>query len=363
MSLGGCAVGEQKILACLVVDDFPLNAAHCRRAQVEAFGYKVVPGPWARRWRSHRKAAFMSVPILEQFADLVEEFDIRGKFTVLPCPAGWGRMDQAVRNLPEPDREALMEIVRSRIAPRFCITPEGLTHTLALDLDSGALLPHSETAWLTHLASSGRSEELCAYTRRAWEVLANVGLHAQGMTVGGMEDVSGIGDGHSLLRGEYREEYARAVLRVQREFTPEERVLLMYTGAPPVHPQSQATLAPEEIYSEPGGAVYELYSYGDDPLLEVFNGGADPNHEAEKQVAQSLQSGLLIEHIEAGRALVITVHSFTLDCRKTGRGLRVLREVLSRLNARYGRRISWMTPLELIAQAGVRRAAGEAVSK
>jgi hypothetical protein len=345
------------IPACLIVDDFPLNASHCRRAQVEAFGYKVVSGPWARGWRSQRRAVFMPVPLLERFADLVEEFNIRGKFTVLPCPAGWGRMDRGVRNLPEPDRQAYLEIVRKRIAPRFNVTPEVLTHTLALDLDSGALLPHNETPWLTHLAGEKRLDELCAYLRRAWEILVNVGFQPVGTTIGGMEDPSGIGGGQSLNSGDHLGVLGEALLRVQEEFAPAAPVMFMFTGSPPVRSESKATLAPEEVHSTSGRAVYQVHACGDDPLLDVFNGHGDPAREAAKLVAPNLKSGSFIEHIETGRALVVGVHSQTLDSMHTGRGLQVLREVVKRLHARYGKRLSWMTPLELIARMGVPRPA------
>jgi hypothetical protein len=346
----------KRIPACLVVDDFPLNASYCRRAQVEALGYRVARGPWARGWRRQRQALFMPAPLLEEFADLVEELGVRGKFSVLPCPAGWGRMDRSVRNLPDRDREALLGIVRRRIAPRFEITPEVLTHTLALDLRTGALLPHTESAWLTRLAADGRQAELRAYLRRAWEVLDNLGFRPRGTTVGGMEDVSGIGGGRSLLAGDCREALAKALLAVQAEFARPAPAMFMYTGSPPTLPPSRATLAPDEVFASRGRTVFELHSIGDDPLLGVLGGRGDARREAARLVSPGLDSGWFVRHAEAGHALVITVHSATLHSRGTGLGLRVLREALRRLRERYGRRLEWMTPLELIARIGVRKA-------
>ena len=344
---------DSTIPACLIVDDFPFNAASWRRVQVEALGYRVVKGPWAKGWRSQRRAAFMPVKLLEQFADLVEEFGLRGKFTVLPCPGGWGRMDEGVRMLAESERRGLLEVVRRRIAPHFSITPEGLTHTLALDLETGGFLPHCETAWLTHLAQKGRFEDLCAYFRRAWEILANLGFHPLGSTVGGMEDVSGVGDGASLINGGFRDVLASALLCVQAEFGPAAPTLFLYTGSPPVHPVSRATLAPEVIFSEGGRSVYEIHSLTDDPLLGVLGGRGDILKEAEPFVSRDLTSGSLIESAESGRGLTITVHSNTLVSLGTGLGLSLLRELLTRLQSRYGQKIVWMDPLEMIAAKGV----------
>lgn len=337
------------IPACLIVDDFPFNASAWRRAQCEALAYPVVRGPWSLKWEAQKAAAFMPVALLEQFADLVEEFNLRGKFTVLPMPGGWGRMDQSVRNLPDADRTALLKIVRDRLASRFDITPEVLTHTFAVDLDSGALLPHTETAWLTHLARHRRIDELCAYLRRAWQILTNLGFNPAGVTVGGMEDVSNIGQGQSLLRHDFAEDFAQAVALVHQEFDARQPISFLFTGWDPVSAQSRATLAPEKVIAHRQKQVYSIYARDTDPLLAVMDGCGDPSATAEELICSDSRSGALVDHIESGKALSLCIHSCTLDSLRTGHGLKVLETILRRLHDRYAARLRWMTPLEWIA--------------
>src|SRR4051812_42655689 len=52
------------------------------------------------------------------WADLVEEFGVRGKFSVLPVPAGLGRIDRPLPGVAPADQEEFFRIIRERVAPR-----------------------------------------------------------------------------------------------------------------------------------------------------------------------------------------------------------------------------------------------------
>ena len=289
-----------------------------------------------------------------EFADLIDEFDVRGKFTVLPCPAGLGRLNDNVRGYTGEELKELIAIVRDRIAERFDITPEVLTHSMALDADSGALLPHAETAWLTHLCATGQTERLQKYLRTAWQILSDVGIEARGVTIGGMSDPSGIGEGKSLLKGDCRPELAEAALHIEKEFDPDVAVTFIYTGTLPVSEASRARGVPERVFASDGaGEVFELHSVFGDPLLGLYQGQGDAVAEADKFVSADLERGAFIECIEGGKLLSFTVHCQTLNSLNTGLGFRMLREMIRRLHDRYGKRLVWHTPLELIQQEAV----------
>ncbi len=338
------------IHACLIVDDFPANATYWWREQQTAFGYKVPESGYGKNWSVQRHAPFMPINLLHAFAEFVDEFDVRGKFTMLPCPAGLGRIDRGVRGLPDGELREIITIVRDQLAARFDITPEVLTHTMAYNPESGALFPHAETAWLTHLCATRREEELCAYLRHAWTILAGVGIHARGITIGGMPDASNIGKGESLLGGHHRQGLAEALMVIEREFNPDVSLSFMYTGSPPLSEESKARSVPEVIHTTANGEqVFEIhpYSRGDDPLLRVFLGDGNPSTETDKLITPDLTKGTFIDWIEAGRVLAISVHAQTLTSLNTGNGLQVLRESVRRLRERYGCRLIWHTPLEM----------------
>jgi len=347
-------MSNQPIDACLIIDDVPLNATYWTREQQTAFGYRPKDtGIWGENWRAQGAAPFFPVHLAHEFADFVEESDIRGKFTLLPCPAGLGRIDRSVRGYPDDELRELVALVRERLVPRFDITPEALTHSMAFDPATEGLLPHTESAWMTHLSATGKQEELRAYLRFAWTVLGNVGIQAHGITLGGMPDSSNIGSGESLLAGHHREGLAEALMAVEREFESDVSTSFMYTGSPPISEAGRTLGVPETIYTAPDGArVFELCSTFGDVLLGVFNGTGDVSAETDKLISPDLERGAFIECVEVGQILGITVHGQTLNALNTGFGFQILREAVRRLRNRYGRRLIWHTALELHERIG-----------
>ena len=129
---------------------------------------------------------------------------VKGKFSLLPCPAGLGFIDDRGGGLQRRGAgRVARDLVRTEYMRNFDITPEILTHTLAWDLAKGELLPITEHEWMAQQTE----ETLADYMAKGLEVLRNVGIVAPGIT----QPCSFSGD-EAL--------YARAVLeavkRVQR---------------------------------------------------------------------------------------------------------------------------------------------------
>jgi len=343
---------DRPVYAAIVVDDPPINATYWWRLQQHGFGYVPVEGQWGPNWRNLECAPRFRMEDVRGFADYVEEFGIRGKFTLLPRPAGQGRIDQSVNGYSAAELKELLDIVRERIAPRMDITPEVLTHTMALDPETGALLPHSETAWVSHLAGTGQISKLQAYIRHAYQILHNVGLKPRGLTVGGMSDPSGIAKGEMVLDGYHREPLGQALLSVEREFSSDVRTSFMWTGGPPILAGAKERRAPEACYTAKDGArVFAIHSI-DDIALCTLHGQADLQKEIDALVSPDLEKGALIADAEAGKILAITLHTQTLNSRNTGQGLQLAREVTRRLKQRYGARLVWKSTLELCTEQG-----------
>lgn len=343
------------IPACLIIDDFPANASYWAREQRRAFGYDVpvqtvVDYSW--HWPEQAAAPFMPLSLLEAFADFVEECDVRGKFTVLPCPAGMGRLDRQTRAYPDAELQALLAVVRERIAPRFDITPEVLTHTMAFDLETEALLPHSERAWIAHLAATGRVDALHSYFDQAFTILHHVGIAAHGLTIGGLPDPSGIAQGQVI--DDHRANIASALLAVEQAYAPGIADSFLFTGTPARLPGNATRSAPEVVYTAPrGGKVYELIAGIDEQLLLCYRGTGDVAAETDRLVSPDLASGVYIDCIETRGSLVFLAHAQTLMSLNTGQGLQVLRGAVRRLRERYGAQLVWHTPRELARAYGI----------
>lgn len=347
---------DSPIYACLIVDDTPASAAYWVRLQQTAFGYTPTTNTfWGKNWPALAPAALWRPDDARAFADLIDEFDIRGKCTFLPCPAGLGRVDQSVRGYTDAELKVLVAIMRDRIQPRMDITPEVLTHSMALDVATGALLPHAESAWIGHLAATRQMDRLEAYLRSAFTILRNVGVGAHGVTIGGMSDPSNIGQGESLSTGHHRDALGEALLAVEREFNAERAFSFMYTASLPLTDKAKRLRVPEPVHRSPdGGRVFEVFSHGEDPLLPMLYGDRDTLAAAtDAMISPDLERGDLVTDAEAGRAVVFTVHSQTLISLNTGLGQSCLREAMRRFRRRYGKRIVWLKTSELCAKLGV----------
>jgi hypothetical protein len=114
----------------------------------------------------------------QRVAETFDRFDLHGKLTVLPMPSCLGRIDKSLQRVPQEHVDGFLRIVRERIAPRFDITPEFLTHLSAYDLKTGKYQHIFEDVWI----SRAPLEEIVEYFVLAFQILNNVGLPAAGIT-------------------------------------------------------------------------------------------------------------------------------------------------------------------------------------
>jgi hypothetical protein len=335
--------------ACLIVDDFPINGSYWARLQQSAFGYTpIVGGEFGRDWQAQAVAPYCPLATIADFADLCEEQNLRGKFTVLPCPGGLGRLDQQVRLGPPGYIPAMLDLVRARLAPRFDITPEVLTHAMAYDPETGSMLPHTETGWLSHLAKTGREDALASYLDHAWAILTRVGLSPRGLTVGGIPDLSNIAEGELLTAGHHRAALAEVLSRIQEQYAPGQLSTFMFCYGKPTSPPYKKSWLPEPVWQGPGGrVVYELLSGLEEPLLSVYYGRGEVAAAVDKLVTPDLNGGAWIGLAEAGRPVVVTIHAQTMTACNTPLGMAILRQAVRRLRQRYGSRLCWLTATEL----------------
>ncbi len=115
---------------------------------------------------------------LEAFCDVIERYDVRGKFSVVPCPKGLGSVDKGIEGVEPAVLELWLATVRRRVMPRFSLCPEMLTHYGALDLETGVMTDENEAVW------SNRQDRttLTPYIAKALGILREAGLSPTGVT-------------------------------------------------------------------------------------------------------------------------------------------------------------------------------------
>ena len=179
---------QSPLPASLLIDDgAPVNLMH-----------------WHCPWEAH--ARLVPNSLLRDFAAICERGGVMGKFSVVPMPAALGRIDARLVGVPAAHLRGFLDIVRGRIAPRFDITPELLTHLVAFDPSDGFQHVY-EDAWVAQASA----DEIADYIAFALKLLAKVGLKATGVT-------SPWNTG-STNEKTYAEGIGRAFARVQRRKT------------------------------------------------------------------------------------------------------------------------------------------------
>jgi hypothetical protein len=254
---------------------------------------------------------------------------MRGKFSVLPYPAGLGSILEGWEGCDRAELAAWLELARTRIAPHFDITPEILTHTLALDLTTYTLLPQSEHDWM----ADRTIDELRHYMGAGLAILKEAGFQPTGIT-------------QPVAFNGARADYAQATLEAIRAIGGPPVTFFFIDGyfdRPPV-PDHEVVL----LDRERGAAVISILAYCNDyfwPTQHITNQRAE-------QVVDGLLSadgrtGRLADLADAGAWLTLVCHWQTLYSDGSREGLKALDQAANRLARTYGSRLLWLTLSEI----------------
>jgi hypothetical protein len=112
------------------------------------------------------------------WADLIEEFGVRGKFSVLPVPAALGRIDRPLPDVGRADQEEFVRIIRERVSPQMDICIEFLTHFLAWDIIRERPVDYTEKS----MGPFSSRDHLTRYFAYGLNILHGLGLNPTGAT-------------------------------------------------------------------------------------------------------------------------------------------------------------------------------------
>ncbi|HEU5318391.1 MAG TPA: hypothetical protein VFX49_19925 [Chloroflexota bacterium] len=304
----------------------------------------------------------VSIPeaFTREWAEWCAAHGVKGKYSVVPCPAGIGRIDQGLPLFDRQQLESWLAVCRETIVPNFDVTPEMLTHTFILDPET--LKPLPDRPWEQYEWRSfgeGEAERVGTYIELACRILANVDLPPQGVTSPG-----GFG-GQSLplyvrLAGE-------AVRRVTGNPTP----YVFQRVSANSEDRGLATGDDKRLGSVPGGrpvdtpvwyadrvagtAVGEAIAcVGDHTGSWTGYGEADPD----RYITEDLQGGRLVQVIGNGDPCILVSHwqGFYGMHDDDRRGFRALQIVVDRLRQLdpWGERTVWRKTSEITTYSCMR---------
>jgi hypothetical protein len=264
----------------------------------------------------------------QRVAETFERFDLRGKLTIIPMPSCLGRIDKSLKRVPPYHLQSFLKLVRERIAPRFDITPEFLTHLRAYDLKTGDYQHIYEDVWI----SRAPLEEIVAYFVLAFQILQNAGLNATGIT---SPWNSGI---------DVEKKYAQGLAEAHwKTFGAKVTWYFLHAtdwGAP-------RQFSVEYEAPERGQAVVSVPANAPD----IFWSMDRPTGERRQFISQGIdrllspdgRTGRIRELIESGHPVVLLTHWQSLYTQGTGLGLEGLSALAQRLQNVFGSSIEWLS--------------------
>jgi hypothetical protein len=275
-----------------------------------------------------------------RFADMIERTGAAGKFSVIPCPGAQGCLDTGVPGLSSEELDEFLHIVRERIAPRWDISPEMLTHNKALDLHTMQPLDEREDVWAAHQNEA----TLTPYISKALQILCDMSLDPNGVTSPWAFGV------------EVEEEYANAIVTALRE------VCNVRVGWYFLHLESESfDVAPRVMRLDPatGTALVSIVSAspnlsrGHHDFAWDTQFGEPP--EIDPLISPDGRAGRLPDLLSRGIPTAFHTHWQSLFSNGSGVGLEALEEIVNRLNRYWGERLRWTSARELAIYTAARQ--------
>ena len=279
---------------------------------------------------------------VREFAEWCLEHGVKGKYSVVPCPAGVGRIDEGLPLFSKAQQESWLKMCRELITPSYDITPEMITHTYVVDLDT--FQPVESGIWEQYdwnRLPTDQEELITDYIATACRILHNVGLTPEGVTSPG-------GFGNPL---DFYAKCAQAALRrVTGNPTPYFFKRIIHGGpieTPVWYPDREAGAAMGEVIACTGDWTGSWTGYGE----------VNPT----KYIAADLQGGCLPAVIDAGDPAVLISHwqGFYGLHNDDRRGFNAFKTVVRRLKERdpNGERTRWRKCSEITTYAIAREMA------
>ncbi len=293
-----------------------------------------------RRWQD--------VPVVHpesfvrEFAEWCLENGVRGKYSVVPCPAALGRIDEGLPLFSKAQQESWLQMCREVITPAYDITPEMITHTVVVDPKT--CKPLESGIWEQYDWNNlpvDQEELVINYITTACQILENVGLTPEGVTSPG-------GFGNPL------DFYAKVVGIAAREVTgnPTPYFFKRVSADGPV--ETPVWYADRET----GTAVGEIIASTGD-WTGSWTGYGEVN--VDKYISADLQGGRLPAVIDAGDPGVLISHwqGFYGLHNDDRRGFNAFKTVVRRLKERdpNGERTQWRKCSEITNYACAREMA------
>ena len=266
-----------------------------------------------------------------EFAAVCSRCGIKGKFSVVPMPAGLGRIDSKICGVPSRNVREYIRIIKNRIEPVFSVTPEILTHYRAYDMKSGGFMHVFEDVLFSRLTA----EEVAEYTGLALTILIRAGLTPSGITspwVCGLDNEKNYAAGIGMA--------FKKVMGIDRCF------YFLHCGdevnKPVLMNNSEKT---GRVVSIPNN-TFDAFWHTQKPIGSRA-AVANVRKKIDRLLSPDGKSGRIRELYEQGLPITLISHGQSLYSDGRGIGLKGLEALAERIRKIFGNQVEWMSFVEL----------------
>ena len=121
---------------------------------------------------------FVPNSFMKRFCDIVEKRGVKGKFSIVPEPAGKGDVVRGIEGFSKSETDEWLNMAKTRLAGNFSFGPEMLTHAHVIDINSGEDLGE----YIYHVSQKQNKETLVPYISKAFSILKDADIDATGVT-------------------------------------------------------------------------------------------------------------------------------------------------------------------------------------
>ncbi|MEI6500221.1 MAG: hypothetical protein WCP21_04250 [Armatimonadota bacterium] len=282
--------------------------------------------------------------MLERFCNLADEFDLRGKFSIVPRPGAAGSINSQIEGVPVEEMHAWLDLARRRVVPRFDVTPEMITHDWAIELATLRPLAENEHDWSQHQTV----ETLRPYIAFALGELKQAGFDATGVT---SPWSFGIGVEHA---------YARAILEAQQQVYGRQDTWYFLRFSDAVDTTAQVMIRETDDLGTRRSCVSVIATCSDFIWQTIDTPRTDAEYigeVADRYLTADGKAGRIRDIVDGGGEVVLCTHWQSLFSNGTMAGLQVLADVCRRVRETLGDAVRWTKCSELAAAAVARAGA------
>ncbi len=292
---------------------------------------EVFPDRYLQDWKSLPR----EIPddFVRKFGEWCGERDIKGKYSVVPYPALVGWVDREMPGWSKRELEQSVKLVREFMQPNWDIHPEMITHTWAINTQTGR--PYEERTekqmenWGWSVGMS--TDQMADYLAYALRILKNAGLYCEGVTTpGGFGNQSRVALSEGTLQA-CRDVYQTEIPHYFRHLFTDDRSV-----APRVENASGLDT------DDPRCVVSIIGCTGD-----WFGGwdGLTPGS-VDQFITADLQGGRLPQVIDKGEPAILVCHWPGIYYNGEEIGFNIFKEAVRRVHERYDNLI-WMKLSEI----------------